>query len=295
MSSWVVDPRVSSCDIAPQVGLSSVAVRARIHAWRARGFYLGREVWPSPALLGLKVISVDVPAASPVAAASILRDVEAVDDVIAGRVVLCERGRVVRVLLGVDDGAVSREQSRALRQLSPGNPHLEARRYWLPQPERDLTALEWKAIKCFRTFPEASLLENADRLRVTAKTLVRYRDHLVEQGLLWWIARLDPGRLPGVVLLARLEPPNGRSWVKSIIPTYLPRWIPCADEGFGLEPSPSMPWLAGVAMVDSPAAIEDAMSGVQSIEGVAAVRSEVPHRVRRFTGWLDRRLWKMGG
>ena len=289
-SRAVVDPRVSLAEVSRRTGIARTTVQARFSLWRRGGFWLGHEVWANPALFGARVATVDLAVESPSEVDRLMCDLSEVEGVLSARDLQDEGGRTVRVHL-VDDGP--RELARRLRhlrRLAVTGPDPVAQPFWVPRPARELSGLDWRVVACYRTFPGATLTEAAASLGITPKTLAQRRSQLVEQNALWWMLNTNTSKFPTAAFYLRLRDPALREEVKSRLLSEVVGWIPCADDGFGRSPGPELDMVAGLALVETPASVDDVARRIAGVSGVAAVRWRIPRRFRSYPDWLDRQL-----
>jgi hypothetical protein len=265
-------------------------VQTRLQSWRTGGFLLGHEVWPNPRVFGAELRTVDIPVRSPADVDQLFLDLSLVDGVISARDLLDDDGRTVRAYL-IDDGGTSLERRRRLvRRVAGLDEEPEAQPYWVPEPSAQPTQLDWRIIAYYRSHPTAHLSEAAASLRISPKTLSTRRDRLLDSGAIWWLMNTLSARFPVISVFATLTDRSDAFAVKQAIASTLTGWIPCADDGFGLSPSAGVRIVSGLAMVDTPACIDDVVRTISSIPGVASVRWRVPRDFRSYPEWFDHQI-----
>jgi DNA-binding Lrp family transcriptional regulator len=289
-SRSVVDPRISVAEVARRVRLSRTTVQARLRAWKDAGFLIGYDVWPNPRLFGVELCTVDVPVESPAHVDLLLSDLSLIEGVVSARGLLDEDGRTVRAYL-VDDGGVGLGRRRRLiRRVAGLTTEPEVHPYWLPECDVDLSPLDWRILAFYRSYPEAGLSEGARNLGITAKTLSTRRDRLLDHHAMWWLLTTNSSRFPAVSFFVTVSDPARVAFVKDAMEGITPGWIPCADDGFGVQPTPAISIVAGLVLVESPASVDDLTRQITRVPGVAAVRWRVPREFRGYPEWYDRHL-----
>jgi DNA-binding Lrp family transcriptional regulator len=286
----VADPRAAPGRIAERVGMSPIRVRARLADWRRRRVLGGFEAWPNPSLFGATLTVTDFSAATPGEANEILDRLGRTEGALSGRVLIGDRGRVVRAFHAVDGRVDLERNGRDVARRIGRDPLRGPRRYWVPPPDVEPGPRDWAVVAFYRSFPEAGTAEAAARIGLGARGVARRRDSLARGHVLWWIARLNPVWTPVVALRIRASSPDLREDVKARLGRALPGWIPGADDGFGEPPVFSSDVLEGLARVDTPGAIEDAVHRALGVAGVRSVRWAIPHAFRSYGAWLDARL-----
>lgn len=289
-SRAVVDPRITPAEVARRVPLSRTAVQSRFRFWRDSGFLLGYEVWPNPGLFGVGLSTVDIPVESPAEVDRLFEDLALVEGAISARDLLDEDGRTVRVYL-VDDGRAGLERRRRLvGKVAGAGDELLVQPYWTPATRHKLSRLDWRILAFYRAYPQATLGEATAALRITAKTLSHRRDNLLNEDAMWWLMNTRSSRFPVAAFYVKLTDPSLVSSVKHALAALPSGWIPCSDGGFGLPPGPSVGLVAGLALVDSPASVDDVVREIGDYPGVAAVRWRIPRGFRSYPEWYDRHL-----
>lgn len=286
----MVDPRVTPAEVARRVGLSRTAVQARLSSWKQSGFHQGHEVWPNPRLFGARMFSVDISVANPTEADRMFEDLALVEGVISARDLMNESGRIVRAYVA-DDGTVNLERRREWLRRVIGLPNgPELRPYWIPEPAPRLSKMDWRILSFFRTDPESNLSEAAANLGISAKTLSSRRDRLLDGQAMWWLLNTRNSRFPVVSLHVDLTDASDRGRLLRTFDTILPGWVPCAREGIGIAPIVQNLTISGLALVDSPAAIDDIVRNISRQPGVSSVHWYIPRNFRSYDEWFDRHL-----
>jgi hypothetical protein len=265
-------------------------VQARLRAWKDAGFLIGYEVWPNPRLFDVELCTVDIPVETPAHVDLLLSDLSLIEGVVSARGLLDEDGRTVRAYL-IDDGGVGLGRRRRLiRRVAGLATEPEVHPYWVPECDVDLSPLDWRILSFYRSYPEAGLTEGAKNLGITAKTLSARRDRLLDHHAMWWLLTTNSSKFPAVSFFVTVSEPTRVSTVKVAMEGISPGWIPCADDGFGIRPTPSISIVAGLVLVDSPASVDDLARQITRVPGVAAVRWRVPREFRGYPEWYDRHL-----
>jgi DNA-binding Lrp family transcriptional regulator len=289
-SRSVVDPRISVAEVARRVGLSRTTVQARLRSWKDAGFLIGYEVWPNPRLFDVELCTVDIPVETPAHVDLLLSDLSLIEGVVSARGLLDEDGRTVRAYL-VDDGGVGLGRRRRLiRRVAGLATEPEVHPYWLPECDVDLSPLDWRILSFYRSYPEAGLTEGAKNLGITAKTLSSRRDRLLDYHAMWWLLTTNSSRFPAASFFITVSEAARVSSVRTAMEGISPGWIPCADDGFGVRPTPTLSIVAGLVMVESPASVDDLARQISRVPGVAAVRWRIPREFRGYPEWYDRHL-----
>lgn len=289
-SRSVIDPRITVAEIAKRVGLSRTAVRARLLNWKRIGYWQGYEIWPNPTALGVGMATVDVPTRTPSEADHLFDDLSLVDGVLSARYLLDDDGRVVRVYLVSDKTESLERRVRLIQRLTRIPRELRAQPYWIPGTPGTLSTLDWRILGYYRAHPEGNLTTGAASLRITPKTLAHRRDQLLDSCAMWWILDSSSTKLPVTAMYLKLGDPSARGQVKRDLEHALQSWLPCADHGYGVEPSVDTDSIAGLAFADTPADVEEIVRRILAIPGVVAVRSRTPHSFRSYPDWFDRAI-----
>jgi DNA-binding Lrp family transcriptional regulator len=287
-SRSAIDPRVTPTEIARRTGMSRSAVQVRLKRWSQVGFWTGYEVCPNPRLFGAGLSTLDLPVRSAPESDLLLEQLSLVDGVISARDLREEGGRFVRAFL-VDDGAQGLgRRTRQIQRLMVSSEQLRPQPFWIPETLDSLSGLDWRIVACYRAEPEIGLLEAAASLGVTPKTLSWRRDRLVDQNALWWLECTNTAKFPVALFTGKLLDPSWRRSVKAVLEQELEGWIPCSEDGFGPAPLRNLDLIAGLAFVDTPAAVDEVARRIGEIPGVESVRWRVPQSFRSYGGWFDR-------
>ncbi len=286
----IVDPRVTATEIGRRIGMSRTAVQSRLRGWRATGAHSGFEVWPNLRLFGVSLSTVDIPANSPGRVDQLLDDLALVEGVLSARELLDEDGRKVRVYLVNDGGVALGRRRRLLRRISGLLTEPEVEPYWVPEPSRRLSPLDWRVLSFYRAYPDATLTETSGSLGISTKTLSVRRDRMIDDNAMWWVLEVQTARFPVVFFSAVLDPAAHAPDVHHLLGSLVPGWIPCASDGFGAPPAAADRRLAGLSMVTSPGAVDDVARQIAGLREVASVRWRIPRAFRSYPEWLNARL-----
>jgi DNA-binding Lrp family transcriptional regulator len=294
---WGIDPRITPGQLGRQLRMGRTAVWSRIRHWEKSGFFRPYEIRPNYALFGVGLQRVDLLITDPVDAKNVLDELELVDGVTSawvgfGDTDLSESVERVSVSF-VDDGpsAVDRRM-RLLRRLSTRRRVDGPFAYRLPIVGPAPTALDWRIMSALRTNPRASLATVARVVGITAKTLGRHRDALLDSRALWYLPLFDWGLHPSVNLRIYWEEMRPLSSLLAAVETRFPRFLPMSLVDMGYRrPGEEGQVLCGVRIpTPSPDAVQKLMIELSDIPGVVRVRSDFQGPWRFYSRWIDQEL-----
>lgn len=289
-SQSIVDPRISSREIASHVGLSEVAVRGRISRLRHEGVLGGYEVWPNPRLFGVTQLVLELPARDTDHADRILRSLPRIHGVLSARLMIDEDVRRVRVSFVQDVASRTQRRTREILRLTDLPSSAPTLQEWLPPVTRTLGPLDWRVISELRRAPELSIEAHARRLGLTPKTVGQRFHWLLDSNAVFWTLITAHGLLPVAACFVDLVDPGHRESVWQSIQTRIVDWLPTAPGGLGEPPHPPPPWIAALFWIPSPAATEDLARDLIRIPGVRSVRRRFPSSAISIPNWFDAQL-----
>jgi len=289
-SRRLVDPQVSTREIAEKVELSEAGVRARLRGMRAAGFLRGTEVGVNPSLFGASVVVHEVPVRGARDAEQLFRDLASVDGVLFARDLLADEDRRVSVYCAVDNAGASARKTSLLRRLAPGGAVRGPFPYWIPACTRAPSPLDWRLLALFRRQPDSTLSRIASNARVSLKTTSRRFDALVGSRACWWSHSSDSAELPLALLSVSVREDADPIRVSGEIARTTQGWIPVAPDGLGVDPGGGTRSLAGLVPAVHPAALEALVRQTEGLEGVSDVRRTFGLGSATYRDWIDERL-----
>lgn len=276
-----LDARVSAEDIARRLRIGPTTVRARLKAWRERGFLRGTEVLPHPQLLGLKLGSGDIRVDDPREKPRVAERLELVPGAL-GCLDHVGPWMAFSVLAPSDAGM---DRIRKLVAQLPGVDEVTpCHTLAPPPPRRALTKLDWSIIAALRAKPDASLREVAAEVGVSAKTFgKRYKALLADNAALF-VPLLDLAAWPGAFARYIVLPTPGAERAK--LHARL-RAMPRVMDTFDAAAVQGGPIFSVWMHQPNVAAAEETQRELLDLAGVAQVELVLPVRQTFITGWMD--------
>lgn len=294
-SRRVVDPRVSSREIAAHVGVSEAGVRLRLRHLRGQGLLRGTEVSLNPSLFGASIVVGEIPVRSPKDSEQLFRDLAIVDGMVFARDLLDEEDRSVHAYFISDSPGSTARRASLLRRLAPAGAMSEPRPYWIPACSRPPSPLDWRLLAAFRHRPEGTLAEFADDAHVSLKTAATRFGQLLDAHACWWSHGNATQEWPLALLRVSLGVSADPAALTGELARWNEPWMPVAPDGLGSVPEVPSPVLAGLVPVERPAALEAIVRRVLSLEGVENVRRTFGLSSASYPQWVDEQLAKHVG
>ncbi|MCI4366091.1 MAG: winged helix-turn-helix transcriptional regulator [Thermoplasmata archaeon] len=295
-SMYGVDPRITTSDIAPHVGLTRTAVWARIRQWERDGFWKGLRVHPNPTIFGEKIYRVEIPVADTVEGGNLIDELEVVDGILGANISFGDTSndKMVHVVVLRFTAAGAIEVDRRMRVLRRLSPTGTAHGPWIdevPDVTRTLTALDRRIIGLLVKNPNASLTQVARLLGVTLKTLVRRRSALLDAHALFYRPNVDWTKHPSVTLLFFCWEVADVDRVKAAVTLRFPHFLhfPRVGVGYMGEAYTANDWFAGLVPAHSPREVPVLVLELSRLPGVKTVRPEVSGPSRSFHRWANQR------
>lgn len=278
-----LDARVSAETIARRLRVSPTTVRARLRAWRERGFLARTEVLPHPALLGLKLGASDLRVDDVGEKPRVAESLALVPGVLAA---LDHIGPwMALAVLGPSDAGMDR--TRKLVAKLPGVAEVTpCHTLSPPPPRRALTPLDWTILAALRAKPDAPLREVAADAGVSAKTFGKRYCALLADNAVLFAPVLDLAAWPGVfcryIVLPEPDAERARLLAKlGGMPGVLD-----AFDGRAVMPAPN-PVVSLWMHLPNLTRAEDVQRELLSLAGVAEVELTFPVRQTFVTEWMD--------
>lgn len=285
-----IDPRVSVREIAEKVGLSEAGTRARLRSLKEKGILHGNETWLNPSLFGASLVVAEVPVNEASEARQLLQELSLVDGVTFARDILDEQDRKVRVHFVSDNASATARRTSLLRRLSPTGTLRGPTPYWIPPCSRNLTPLDWRMLKAFRSRPDSTLARFAKEVGVSLKTTASRFHALLDSYACWWTPDGQSEEMPLALLSISLREAGDRLGVAREVARQNPSWMPVAPDGYGVPPgTPSAP-LVGLVPVEGPAGVERTVRRTLDIEGVVDLRRTFALGSAGYAQWYDEGL-----
>jgi DNA-binding Lrp family transcriptional regulator len=281
------DPRRSPELIAKGLGVSPATVRRRVTDWRARGFLLGYEVLPHPALLGGRLAARMLGFPNPVAQAKAVESLSLIDGVIQ-----IEPARnSLLVVYYVDSGS---QGERRLRQfqategtkgVSPEMP------FEFPPCVRRMSRPDWRLVLALRRHPEASVSELAEEVGQSPRTTSRRFDSLLDSGAVIFDLIFEFSRFYQTLaaLAVTVEPAERREeierQIRELFPQSLRAWGPGPPDAHG-KTAVFYRWVTA----PTAAALDELTAQAAHIPGVSKVLLWYGRATLPIRPWLDERI-----
>jgi len=269
-------------DLARAVGTSLVTVKERIARMEESGFIRGYQVYPNLTHLGLaaSAFRFRVPDADRKARA--VQDIQLLDGLLE-----------VHDFLGADvciDLAYAtqgeRERKLGLLRAHTGDAApLALYEREMPPVDRPLTNLDWRILQAMRGRARRAPDEVADEIGVSAKTVRRHHERMMEEGSFLAVPLLDPGRASGLfpfLLNFHTGPHPARATVETILQAYEERRI---HTYFPVDAQ-----LGNVGLMlfaTSAAEVEDLRARGETLAGTQRVTAWVFRAFLDYSAWLD--------
>jgi DNA-binding Lrp family transcriptional regulator len=281
------DPRKSPEVMARRLGVSPWTVRRRLRDWKRRGFLLGYDVIPHPALLGGRLAVRILEFSDPIAQERAMGALGWIDGVI--QIVPARSSLLVVYFVDARSRADRRlpqfQRIEGARDIGPEMP------FPLPPCPRRMSSSDWRLVRALRRRPEARVAELAREVGHSTRSTSRRYSSLLDDGALMFDPIMEFSRFSQslAVLVAYIEHPEMREEIELAIRAMHPQSI----RSEGSTPTDSNGAPATVQMwVAAPTSAElDELPGrVSHIPGVSQpilwyARSIVPVRT-----WLDERI-----
>lgn len=181
--------------LARQLGMSVEAAKARIRRLEADGVVSRYEIYPNYSHLGYMCSGFLFHLARP-ATAQVMSDLKSVDGV----------GIIERYLgsaIGVDiferSAAALDRRVQLVARIVGATSHARYASYPSAPVSRKPTRLDWRIILALRGRATRSLVEVADELGVSTRTVTRRYDRMWSEGSIDTVACLNTGNVPGIL------------------------------------------------------------------------------------------------
>jgi len=289
-SRRIIDPRVSSREIAAQVGVSEAGVRLRLRHLRDHGLLRSTEVRLNPSLFGASIVVGEIPVRSPKDSEQLFRDLSVVDGMVFARDLLDEEDRTVHAYFISDSPAATARRASLLRRLAPAGAMRGPHPYWIPACPRSPSPLDWRLLAAFRRRPDGSLAQFATDAHVSLKTAATRFGQLLDAGACWWSHGNDTEEWPLALLRVTVEASADPIALSGPLARLIDPWMPVAPDGLGNDPEGSAKTLAGLVPIDRPAALEGVVRRILSFPGVENVRRTFGLGSATYPQWVDEQL-----
>jgi len=286
----VIDPRITSREIAAHVGASESGVRRRLQRLADRGYLQDRTVLPNPSLFGQQVFVVDLLVREPREVDQILRDLSLIDGVVFTRDILDESQRKVRVHFVTEDEAGAQRRAKLIGRLAASTGPVQPRAYYIPACESNLSPIEWRVLLFLRHNADATLADLGDAARISLRSAARCYHHLIDSHAAWWTHGPESEEFPLALVQADLASEAHREPVAEWIRTTEANWIPVARDGLGLSPGRAHSETAGLVPADAPAALERFVRRLANLDGVDSVRRTFALGSSIYPRWFTDRI-----
>lgn len=288
-----LDPRVSTSDIADRVDLHPSTVRTRLREWEESGFLRGHEVMPHPRLLDAQLMVTSVRMETPAEKPAFFEDLGLLEGVAAA---MDHVGAWVGLVFHVEhEDALPRRVELLERLPGVGGVEEPFPARW-PRPKANPSHLDWRIVRALRRDPTDTLASIADRVGVTAKTLRRRYDDLVQGQAIASVAVLDFRRYVGAAAVrvnVFLAEDGDRRAVRDQLRETYPEAVeinPLPPETPEASPSRHDRVVEFLVHLPSAALADELVATADGLPGVAEAEALFPVRYHRYPEWIDERV-----
>jgi DNA-binding Lrp family transcriptional regulator len=295
---WGIDPRISVQEIATELGVRRGTVSARILRWKKDGFLLGSHAAPSLQAFGCGVLATEYTVANSREAEQMLDRLDLVDGIIHAST-FCGEFQDYTTINGLsvqfveDHPRAVERRVRLLRELFPPQKPSEPVRLIPPSAPPKLSLLDWRILGSFVEKPDLGLGGRATSLKVTAKTLSRRLDSLVEAGLLDFALSLDWTKSPTVAIAIFYDPehlPRILNTMRSRFGSFLAMPdtnVPPMMQGVETRPCR---YMLTVVLVSGPNEVYRVIDELKATPGIVDARPDYWGPDRFYSGWFVQRI-----
>jgi DNA-binding Lrp family transcriptional regulator len=281
------DPRESPERIARRLKVGAATVRRRITAWRDRGFFLGYDVLPHPALLGGRFVARTLEFPKLIDQDAAIQSLGLIDGVVQ-----IDSARTTLLAAYFVDSAAQSERRLKQIQATPGvkeiGPELP---FDFAACTRKMSRADWRLLQALRRRPEATVAELAASVGQSTRTTSRRYEDLLEENAIMFDPILDYARFSQTLadLAVSVERPELCTEVEQEIRSMHPQSI----RSWGLAiPDPAGPGGTVHLSVSAPttAELDGLSSRVAHLSGVRHVMLWYGRSIIPVRPWLDERI-----
>ncbi len=266
--------------LADAVGSTAETVRQRLGRMEAAGILRGFEVFPNQLHLGLSQITYHF-RVEPSRKPEVMRRLASFDG-ISGVFDYVGPDMCIDVFYRTP---AERDRRVALLQTVA---ETNACRFYFaapPQPSRALTHLEWRVVQAMRGRARHGAAELAEVVRVSARTIKRTQERLVQEGAIDIVPLVDPSQIPNfipIVLAFHFDASSASAAIRAIKHAFEEQswtsWVPPDAEAGNFDL---------VAYANSTGEIAQMRERGLAIPGVTKVEVLLPAGGRMNAAWLD--------
>lgn len=286
----IVDPRVTSREIAERVGISESGTRARLRRLAQHGYLRDRRVTPNPSLFGERIFVAELRVGQPGEAHRILRDLGLVEGAVFARDLMDETERRIQVYLAASAEPAAQRRARLVARLASLKEVPTLRPYYIPPHTSPPSPTDWKVLRAVWQRPDSSITELARAVGVGQRTATRSYRSLLERNVCWWTHGPDAEEFPLAFVRLELSRPSYLDGVAGWLADSGEPWMPVARDGYGFEPQDVSSTLAGLVPADAPTGLERFLRSVAEVDGVDRVYRTFPLGSAAFPAWASERL-----
>jgi DNA-binding Lrp family transcriptional regulator len=282
-----VDPRRSPEIIAKRLGVSPATVRRRLSAWRARGFLLGYDVIPHPALLGGRLAGRVLNFSEPIAQERAIDSLSLIDGMIQ---IAPARSMVMAVyFVGSESQAERRRrQLESIEGTTEIGPELS---FEFPPCSRRMSRSDWRLVLALRRNPDASMAELADAVGQSTRTTSRRYDSLLDELAVMFDPILEFSHFYQTlaVLVASVEPAEAREQVeleiRALHPQSIHSWGPTLPDPEGATATVFL-----LVSAQTAAELDELIVSAAHVPGVSQVQLWYGRATLPVRPWLSERI-----
>ena len=279
-----IDPRLNVSRIARRLRTSRARIASRLRRWGEAGFVRRYDVWPNPALFGLRGWSCELRSTRRLEKPELFRRIALLDGVVGGQEFL---GDWSAIQLVAPDESTCRRRLALLRGLEGVAEVGEPLPWSTVEPKRALSLLDLRILRALRRSPRGSLTEIARTVGISTRTMTARYGTLLDEWAVWFVPLFDFAKIPLPVVSLNVQLTPGAS--HGVVVSALRKEFPWSLEfGWaGMRPLVSPDLLVFFVTLPSAAVIEDLERFATRLAGVQAVELSVMVRTYSFTDWFD--------
>lgn len=279
-----IDPRLNVSRIARRLHTSRARIAHRLRRWSETGFVRRYDVWPNPALFGLRGWSFELRSAHRLEKPELFRRIALIDGVVGGQEFL---GDWSAAQLVAPDENTCRRRLNLLRGLEGVAEVGEPIPWSSVEPKRALSPLDVRILQALRRNPRGTLTEIARTVGISTRTMTTRYGTLLDEWAVWFVPLFDFGKIPLPVVSLNVHLTPGASHAVAV--NALRKEFPWSLEfGWaGMRPLVSPDLLVFFVTLPSAALIEELERFATHLPGARDVEISVMVRTHAFTEWFD--------
>jgi DNA-binding Lrp family transcriptional regulator len=279
-SRW--NSRRSYADVARKLNVDEETVRNRLRRLRESGSLIGWRLVPNPSLFGRSSVMQYLAFDSAAAKERAVSKLERMDGVIVAAS-LYDTDLLVTLF---DDG--ERSASKELASLGAERESAELSGMGLPQTTFRMTATDWQIARLMLRNAEKSIADVAAEIRVSARTVKRRLDRMMDASAIFVMPMIDQAKSSGISYQVIVESEDGKkSEVDRLVTSRIPNLVfKTAD------PSSTLIYgFSGRNIAEG----KELLEWLRKQRGVHTATVNIVDRVVYVFDWLEREAAKLAG